>query len=82
MNRGEKATEYKNTEGLVILKPEVRSAQIKRKRKNATGPDEIVKEMLTVLDVLEIIKVTKMINEIYDSGIIPEDLKRSIFIVL
>lgn len=46
------------------------------------GPDEIVKEMLTVLDVLEIIKVTKMINEIYDSGIIPEDLKRSIFIVL
>ena len=54
----------------------------KIKRQKAVGPDEIVTEMITSLEEYGVSKVTDIINEIYDTGEIPEDLCRSIFIAL
>lgn len=51
-------------------------------RNKATGPDGIVIEMLAALDDFCIDKITDIINEIYNSGYISEDLNRSIFIAL
>ena len=52
------------------------------KKNKAAGPDEIVIEMLTALEEFGIEKLTDLVNEIYDSGDIPEDLSKSIFITL
>ena len=54
----------------------------KMKRHKAVGPNEIVTEMVTSLEEYGVSKVTDIINEIYDTGEIPEDLHRSIFIAL
>ena len=51
-------------------------------RHKAAGPDEIVTEMLTSLEEYGVSNVTDSINEIYDTGEIPEDLCRPIFIAL
>ena len=61
-----------------ILKEEVRAALEKMTKNKTAGPDEIVIEMLTALEEFGIEKLTDLVNEIYDSGDIPEDL-RSIF---
>ena len=45
------------------------------KRHKATGPDEIVTEMMTTLEEYGVSKVTDINNEIYDTGEIPEDLQ-------
>ena len=58
------------------------AALAKSKRNKAAGPDGIVTEMLTALDDFGIKKITELINEIYNSGEIPEELSRSIFIAL
>jgi len=54
----------------------------KMKRNKAAGPDEIVTEMLTSLEDFGMEKLTELINKIYNSGEIPKDLSKSIFIVL
>lgn len=46
-------------------------------RNKAAKPDEIVIEMLLALDDFRINKITEILNEIYDSGEIGEDLNRA-----
>ena len=48
----------------------------------ARGPYGIVIEMSKALDDFGIEKLTIMANEIYDTGKIPQDLSKSIFIAL
>ncbi|CAF1635495.1 unnamed protein product, partial [Adineta ricciae] len=52
------------------------------KTNKATGPDGISIEMIHCLDELGVKVMTKLINKIYDTGEIPEDLTKSIFIAL
>ena len=52
------------------------------KGNKARGPDGIVIEMIKTLDDFGIEKLTIMANEIYDTGKIPQDLNKSIFIAL
>ncbi|CAF1369208.1 unnamed protein product [Adineta steineri] len=52
------------------------------KTNKATGPDGISIEMIQCLDELGVDVMTKLINKIYDTGEIPEDLTKSIFIAL
>lgn len=51
-------------------------------KNNAAAPDGIVIEILSALDDFRIYKIIEIIIEIYDSGNIPENLNRLIFIVL
>ncbi|XP_042884442.1 uncharacterized protein LOC122261026 [Penaeus japonicus] len=81
-DRGEKPKVEKNMEGPPIIKSEVRVAIGKMKKNKAPGPDKIVTEMIKALDEFGIDKMTEIINEIYDSGEIPEELSKSIFIAL
>ena len=52
------------------------------KKNKAPGPDGITTEMIKALDDFGIEKITILANEIYDNGKIPEDLSRSIFIMI
>ncbi|GFO41054.1 RNA-directed DNA polymerase from mobile element jockey-like [Plakobranchus ocellatus] len=72
----------KNIEGPTILKEEVEAAIKKMKNGKATGPDNIPEELIKALDNLGINLTTKLLNTIYDSGTIPENLCKSVFIVL
>ena len=81
-NRGEKPVIKKNIDGPKILISEVRTAMSKMKNNKATGPDEIVAEMVSALDDFGLQKLTECLNEIYDTGEIPEELSKSIFIAL
>ena len=65
-----------------ILRSEVQAALKKMKRYKTAGQDEVVTEMITSLEEYGVSKVTNITNEIYDTGEIPEDLCRSIFIAL
>ena len=81
-NRGQKPTIMKQIEGPKILKSEVKAAMSKMKRNIAVGPDEITTEMLQALDEFEVEKLTELIYIVYDSGEIPDDLSKAIFIAL
>ncbi|GFO31384.1 RNA-directed DNA polymerase from mobile element jockey [Plakobranchus ocellatus] len=52
------------------------------KHGKATGPDNISVELIEALEDFGIGKVTHLLNEIYDTGQIPTDLSKSIFIAL
>lgn len=71
-----------NTEGPVILKEEVRNSINSLKPGKAPGDDEISTEMLQALDEIGIDKITELCNKIYDTGYIPDDMKKSTFIPL
>ena len=81
-NRGERPAIKKNTDGPPILKAEVEAAIRKMKRGKATGPDGIPIEIILALEEMGIGMTTKLLNAIYDSGAIPEDLAKSVFIAL
>ncbi|GFN94140.1 endonuclease-reverse transcriptase [Plakobranchus ocellatus] len=83
-DRCEKPKIKNNIEGPTILKEEVEAAIKKMKMKNgkATGPDNIPVEIIKALDNLGIDLTTKLLNAIYDSGTIPEDLCKFVFILL
>ena len=68
--------------GQSILKEEVEKTIQSMKKGKATGSDEITTEMLRVLDDENIDVITNLCNIIYNSGVIPTDLKWSIFITL
>ena len=72
----------KNISGPKILKSEIEAAINKIKKNKAQGPDNIVIEMIQATGDFGIDKITEISNEIYDSGKIPEDLTKSIFIAL
>ena len=81
-NRGTKPEIKKKIEGPCILKEEVKAALKKMKNGKASGPDNIPTEIITALEDLGIDMTTKLLNAIYDSGTIPEDLCKSVFIAL
>ncbi|GFO40389.1 RNA-directed DNA polymerase from mobile element jockey-like [Plakobranchus ocellatus] len=81
-DRCEKPKIKENVEGPTILKEETEAAIKKMKNGKATGPDNIPVEIIKALDNLGIDLTTKFLNAIYDSGTIPEDLCKSVFIVL
>ena len=64
------------------MKSEVESALEKMKRNKAAGPDETVTEMLTSSEDFDIENLIDLVNRVYDSGEIPEDLSRLIFMAL
>ena len=72
----------KNFAGSPIMKDEVREAMIKMKTGKATGLDGLSIELIEALEEYGIEKVTTLLNEIYDTGQIPVDMSRSIFIAL
>ncbi|GFN97983.1 dolichyl-phosphate beta-glucosyltransferase [Plakobranchus ocellatus] len=72
----------KNFAGPPIMKDEIRAAIRKMKAGKATGPDKISVEMIEALEEFGIEKVTELLNEIYDTGQIPTDISKSIFIAL
>ena len=81
-NRGGKPEIRKNIDGPNILQSEIRAAVSRMKGNKARGPDGIVIEIIEALDDFGIEKLTIMANEIYDTGKIPQDLSKSIFIAL
>ena len=78
----EKPKITRNIQGPKILKAKVRRAINHMKNNKAPGPGEITVEQIKGLEEFEIEKLTFTLNEIYDSGEIPEDLSKSIFIRL
>ena len=69
-------------DGLKILRSEAQTALKMMKRHKVVEPDELLIEIITSLEVYGVSKLTDIINEIYDTGEIPENLCRSIFIAL
>ena len=67
---------------MIILLFEVRAALKKMRNNKAPGPDGITTETINALDDFGIDNITKLANEISDNGKIPEDLCRSIFIMI
>ena len=61
---------------------EVSAAIRKMKHGKAVGPDNIPIEVFAVLEDIGIDFLTKVLNSIYDSGKIPKDLAKSVFITL
>ena len=81
-DRSQKPPVRKNIEGPRILISEVSAAVAHTKRNKAASLDGIVVEMIEALEDFGINALTVIINEICDSGNIPEDLSKSIFIAL
>ncbi|GFR59542.1 hypothetical protein ElyMa_001797200 [Elysia marginata] len=65
-----------------IMKDGVRAAIRKMKAGKATGPDGVAVEMIEALEEYGVEKLTSLLNEIYDTGEIPADVSRSVFIAL
>ena len=80
--RDEKPIIKKDMDGPPILKEEVSAAIRKMKHGKAVGPDNIPIEVFAVLEDIGIDFLTKLLNSIYDSGKIPKDLAKSVFITL
>jgi hypothetical protein len=80
--RCEKSSIRKEVDGPKILKAEVRAALNKLKCNKSAGPDEIVAEEMKCLDEFGLDKITEILNKIYDSGEMPDELTYSIFIAL
>ena len=64
------------------MKDEVRQAIKSMKSYKTTGPDGIFVEMIQSLDELGVDAITNLVNKIYDTGKILEDLTKSICIVI
>lgn len=62
---------------MLSIETRLRSTRVKGKRNKDVRINETVIEILKIFDDLRIDEVTKMINEIYDTGELPEDANRS-----
>ena len=71
-----------NFAGPPIMKDEVRAAIRKMKKGKAMGPDSVAIEEVEALGEFGIEKLTHLLNEIYDTGEIPTEMSKSIFIAL
>ena len=69
-------------DGPQILRSEVEQAVKKMKWRKAEGSDGIVVEMVEALGEFAIRKITDIANKIYRTGIIPERMKESEFIII
>lgn len=67
-----------NIEDHVVLKSE----PIKINRDKVARPDKIVVETISALGDLGIDKITEIVNEVYDSIEIPEELIKTIFTMI
>ena len=65
-----------------ILKTEIKLAIKQSKVNKATGPDDISTEMLQALEDIGLNTIYELFNKIYDTGDIPSDMIKSIFIAL
>lgn len=81
-NRDEDMEVEYNGEGPEIMEDEVRFTLKKMKTGKAIGADGVATEMVTALEDFGIKKVTKLLNKIYHTGKIPEDMKRVVFSAL
>ena len=70
------------TSGASIMKEEIQKALKLMKDGKATGPDELPTEALKALDEHNIEIITSLCNIIYNSGMIPTEMKHSVFIIL
>ena len=70
---------FNQLEGPEILIKEVENAIKSMKNGKAPGDDGVTSEMLQALDQLGVTRVAELCNKIYDTGHIPEDLKKSTF---
>ena len=68
--------------GPPITKDEIRWALHKSKTNKAAGPDEVVTEMLKALGDTGVNILHSLVNKIYDSGEIPNDMLKSVSIAL
>ena len=64
------------------MKEEIQKALKSMKDGKATGPDELPAEALKALDEHNIEIITSLCNIIYNSGMIPTEMKHSEFITL
>ena len=71
-----------STGGLPILKEEVEQAMQRMKKGKAAGPDNVPIELITALEETGVEEVTKLLNIIYETGKLPEDFTKSLFIAL
>ena len=67
--------QFEITSGQSILKEEVEKTIQSLKKGKATGSDEISTEMLRALDDENIDVIANLCNIMYNSGVIPTDLK-------
>ena len=74
-----KATNCKRNRRTPVLTSEVKESLCLNKQNKATGLDKIATEMITSLGDFGIKKITCVLNYIHDTGIIPEDLSKSVF---
>ena len=81
-NRGDKPDLKRNIEGPEITKDEIRAAMKKMKNRKSPGPDEVMIEMLNATEEFGVEKITALANKIYNSGYIPEEMRKSVFITL
>ena len=78
--RNAEKLKLRNLEGPEIMQFEVKQALKHMNGGKAPGPDEI--EMIQTAGELATEKITRLCNMIYDTGYIPEDLRRSVFIAI
>ena len=69
-------------EGPSILEQEVIKALKHMKAGKAPGADGVTTEMFEALGSFGTLRLTNLLNKIYDTGNIPEDMSKSIFIAL
>ena len=69
-----------NLNGRIILKEEVKKAIDTLRPGKAPGEDNITTEMLQALVEIGIDKITELCNKIYDTGYIPDDMRKSTLI--
>ena len=68
-------------EGPEILEEEIRYAMKTMKKGKSAGNDKITIEMIEASGDYGLRKITELTNKIYDTGFIPEEMTKSIFIV-
>ena len=78
----EQMPKFEITSGESIMKEEIQKALKSIKDGEATGTDELSAEALKALDEHNIEIITSLCNIIYNSGMIPTEMKHSVFISL
>lgn len=81
-NRPASMTDVEDNEGPEILKSEVLFNIKSAKTKKAAGPDDIPVELLQLINEKNIDILVKLFNDVYNTGEIPEEWLRSVFITI
>ena len=77
----EQMPKFEVTSGASIMKEEIQKALKSMKDGKATGPDELPAEALKAPDEHNIEIITSLCNIIYNSGMIPTEMKHSVQII-